>query len=57
MNESNTSTRFMEALDFLNASNSRKSQICICGKSVITFFENNGLCYDCEKVIDGEIEA
>ena len=52
----NTSTRFMEALDFLNASNSKKSQICICGKSVITFFENNGLCYDCEKVLDRELE-
>ena len=57
MNESNTSTRFMEALGFLKTSNSRKSQICICGKSVITIFENNGLCQDCQKVIDGEIEA
>ena len=57
MNESNTSTRFMEALGFLQTSNSRKSQICICGKSVITIFENNGLCQDCQKVIDGEIEA
>ena len=57
MNESNTSTRFMEALGFLQTSNSRESQICICGKSVITIFENNGLCQDCQKVIDGEIEA
>ena len=57
MNQTNTSTRFMEALGFLKTSNSRKSQICICGKSVITIFENNGLCQDCQKVIDGEIEA
>ena len=57
MNESNPTTRFMEALGFLQTSNSRESQICICGKSVITIFENDGLCQDCGKVIDGEIEA
>ena len=57
MNESNPTTRFMEALGFLQTSNSRESQICICGKSVITFFENDGLCADCGKTVDGEIEA